>query len=169
MDQDDEDVSQKRIVDKYAALPESLSDVCLANFAVWYVPIYKESATTDIDNDTESIKRRSTENKSSEIVLSGGCGVMKKAHSQAVLRYHRKSLQKAPTEYYYSQLLLNIPWRNEEELLHLHSYQDYFNANQEIINHNKAQFEHYTEIIESTLDEFETNGAPVHGFEDIAP
>jgi hypothetical protein len=87
-----------------------------------------------------------------------------------VLRYHHKSQAKEPEEYYYSQLMLFLPWVSEEtELLNLPSYQAHYDENQDIIDINRSALEQHADIISIAVEQFEANGPPVHAFDDIAP
>jgi len=166
MDDDQEDIFQKSIIDKYALRPTSLGNICLAYFAVWYLTLYKKRIDGNEDSDSDDDHG----SKPSEtIALQGGAGYMKKASSPAVLRYHKKSQQKAPEEYYYGQLLLFLPWTNEDELLDLPSYEEHFQIHKNTIEANRSSLEHHTDIIEAALIDFEENGPPKHAFDEISP
>lgn len=53
MENEDEDIFQKNILDRYSARPASL-DICLASFVVWYIPVYKKTQTAaQCDSDNE--------------------------------------------------------------------------------------------------------------------
>ena len=163
MDHDEEDIFQKSVIEKYSLRPASLNDMCLAHFAVWYVPVYNSTKENEMELDDE------TEPEGDNmIVLRDQSGLMKKSGSPAVLRYHKKSVQKFPEEYYYSQLLLYIPWMNEETLLCVPSYEEYFLSHKECIDKNRNELEHHTEIIESAVQDFETNGPPLHAFDQMS-
>ncbi|KAH3825301.1 hypothetical protein DPMN_127175 [Dreissena polymorpha] len=55
MDDDEKDIFQKSIIDKYALRPTSLAKTCLAYFAVWFVTLYKKGTdrTDESDSDYE--------------------------------------------------------------------------------------------------------------------
>ena len=166
MEEEEEDIFMKNIIDRYCLRPALLKNMCLAHFAVWYVPVYgsqnKEDSESGSDEDQEG-------NQSNEITLNDGCSRMKKVSRPGVLRYHKKSQEKAPEEYFYAQLLLFLPWRDEQELQQVPSYEDHYNRNIDVIKQNKSELEHHSDIVESALQEFEVNGPPVHAYDDISP
>lgn len=73
-----------------------------------------------------------------------------------------QELQKSPAEFYYSQILLYFPWREEEELFNLHWYEDFYNIHIDTIDETRSEFEHYSDIIDNAIEEFEAHGAPLH-------
>ncbi|WAR27351.1 hypothetical protein MAR_013055 [Mya arenaria] len=83
MDDDDEDVYQKNLFDRYSARPDSLEDICLP----------QQTAT--------------------KITLKDGQGFMIKRNKPAIIRTHQWSVKKQPEPYYHAKLLLYHPWRNE--------------------------------------------------------
>jgi hypothetical protein len=76
---------------------------------------------------------------------------------------------KQPEEYYYSQLILFLPWNNEDELLQQPSYEQYYHDNENVILQNKAEVEHHSDIIEQATQQFAELGPPQHAFDLIAP
>ncbi|XP_078312811.1 uncharacterized protein LOC144619258 [Crassostrea virginica] len=163
MDHDEEDIYEKSIIDKYSLRPLSLENICLAQFAVWYVPVYNSTKEGGTETNADSEAR-----VHNIIELRDQSGLMKKSGSPAVLRYHKKSVQKFPEEYYYSQLLLYIPWLNEETLLNVPSYEEQFILHKECIDKNRSELEHHTEVIEAAVQDFEANGPPLHAFDQMS-
>ena len=74
------------------------------------------------------------------------------------------SMVRDPEQYYHSQLLLYLPWRNEATDLLQPTYQLCHRDNSDIIRENKARFEYHAEAMKH-LEEF---GAPEENWGDIA-
>lgn len=96
MDDDDEDVFAKNIIDRYEARPCELDDVCLAEFARCY-ELYRgsKSANDDIGPDDldEGLPEKESAKQQSEhsrpiILLQNGMGKIKKRTKPAIMRYH---------------------------------------------------------------------------------
>ncbi|XP_053383841.1 uncharacterized protein LOC123535686 [Mercenaria mercenaria] len=166
MDEDEEDIFTTSIVDRYSARPLSLQNMCLAHFAVTYSPAHSAS---EIEPNSEE-DANDTDESTDIIHLKNDLGTMKRRKKKAVLRYHHKSVLKEPEEYFYSQLLLFLPWISEEtDLLSASSYELFYNESVDIIEQNRAEVEHHSEIISMALEQFETCGPPVHAFDQISP
>ena len=122
-DPDSTDVYIPNILDKYAKRPDSLQDMCLADFA----SEYRNESTTNPKRDDENIKNYSepisdfvdTAESTVKIVLKDGLGKMKKRSRPCVIRWHKVSKLKDPEEYYLKLLQLYLPWRDESELKHV--------------------------------------------------
>jgi hypothetical protein len=166
MDDGQEDIFQKNIIDRYAVRPDALSNSCLADFAIWYCPIYGSNTNDEQHSDGEDDNKSET---TKVIELLDGSGKMKKTNSPGVLRYPKKSKAKEPDSFYYGQILLYKAWRKEEELLTVPSFEDFYNANLPEIDANRAELEHHSCIVENALDQLQENGPPVHIYDDISP
>ena len=115
---------------KYAARPKTLEHICLAQFAISYdMMTHRESSkqkfvdgSGDISTDMIVSWHPSLETGLPEhIKLENDMGCMKLRSKRAVLRIHKIKEDKNPHEYYYSQLLLFWPWREEEKDLELNN------------------------------------------------
>ena len=97
---DDEDIFATSVIDRYAARPVSLQNMCLATFAVTYDVI--QSATkkeeTDGVNDEEEEEMQKTENDNSvtRIKLQKGLGVIRKRKQEAILCTRRYKIHAEP-------------------------------------------------------------------------
>ncbi|CAG2198023.1 unnamed protein product [Mytilus edulis] len=100
---EDEDVYQTSILDRYAARPTKLENLCLAKFSIWYT----------FDNSKKKVKavnmilNQLNNTASSTITLKIELGQMRKTRKPAILKYHKYSELKEKEDYSYSQLLLN--------------------------------------------------------------
>lgn len=54
-------------------------------------------------------------------------------------------------------------------MLNLHSYEDFYKIHINTIDEHRTKFEHYSDIIDSAIEECEANGPPVHVFDKISP
>ena len=84
LDDDDTNVFQKSLIDRYQHRPQQLNSICLAEFAATYVTNYKPDdsmcdALPDIESDTTS----------TQITLTEGFGKMSKRTQQAVIRFRK--------------------------------------------------------------------------------
>jgi hypothetical protein len=116
MEDENDDIFCTNIVDRYSARPQQLKNMCLAHFAISYKTTTKRKHDNNSDIDSEN-EDSDTENEHdlATIQLHNNLGLMKLRKKVSVLRYHHISKQKEPEEYFYSQLLLFLPWRNEED------------------------------------------------------
>ena len=112
------------IIDRYAARPKYLKNMCLAQFATSYTYQKKRPKTAVFDDDGKS-EKKSTQKVFNEdtflpryIVLKDGLGVMRLRLEPAVLRIHT-SKKKEWHEQHYSEMLLFSPWMDEEKELPL--------------------------------------------------
>ena len=74
MDDDDPDVYQKGLVDKYAARPDVLDDMCLADFASNYKTHQRRKASEEEDDHTLESENTEPINQSSIIKLKDDNG-----------------------------------------------------------------------------------------------
>ena len=162
MEDDEEDIYTTSIIDRYSARPNSLNRMCLAEFAVSYIP---DKKAVEEDSDQEDLE----ETTPGFIQLKNDLGRMRKRSKKSVLRYHHKSEAKQPDEYYHSQLMLFLPWFDERtELLSLESYEQHYNDNKETIQQNRSRLEHHADIICLAVEQFEELGPPTHAYDDVA-
>ena len=83
----DEDVFTTSIIDRYAARPLALQDICLATFAVMYDVIQSSTQTEETEDVNTQQDMYNTENPetSTKITLQKGLGIMRKRKQQAIL------------------------------------------------------------------------------------
>ena len=113
------------IHDKYANRPKPLENICLALFAISYDMMTSKqgSGKTFIDDCSEetsgfddmkivAVNDEDEKPLPKFISLNNGLGYMKLRQQRSVLRRY-KIKEKDAHEYYYSKLLLFMPWRDE--------------------------------------------------------
>lgn len=171
--------------ERYAQRPKYLEKMCLGQFATVYM------LTSRVRKDTVW----SEENKNCSELLShlelfnevGTClpqyidlrefnlGIMRARSSPCVLRTH-SSLRKEGDEQYYAELLLYLPWRDEntlrpkdEDLTCMHLYSDEKNKKIIVANKEKLYAGHVlADILEEAQDLKIDKDKPTHVFDEIA-
>ena len=90
---DDENAFATSLIDRYAARPVSLQNMCLATFAVTYDVIQSATKTKETDgiNEGEEEEKHNTENDNSvtRIKLQKGLGIIRKRKQEAILHTRR--------------------------------------------------------------------------------
>ena len=81
LEDDDTNVFQKSLIDRYQHRPQSLRDMCLAEFAAMYVVNYECDALPASESDVTSTK----------ITLTDSFGTMNKRKQPAVIRFRKYS------------------------------------------------------------------------------
>ncbi|XP_071480520.1 uncharacterized protein [Diadema antillarum] len=166
MNDEDPDVFQTGLVEKYAARPDELEGLCLADFAAKY-KTYQQSKGSDEEDDHTDEKER--DHLSAIIKLQDNMGNMSKRSTPAIIRSHQWSLKKQSEEYYHSQLMLYFPWRNEIQDLFQDSYKQSYEAKYEDLKRNKEMYEHHAEELADVLEDIEQNGIPEDSWVNVAP
>ena len=135
LDDDNEDVYCKNIIDRYSARPKHCKDMCLAQFAASYTynrqhencigedeNEFAHELDSDIPGDSDEIGHTNV------IKLQNGLGKMRKRKRKAVIRWHNFNIEKEPKKHYRSRIMLFLPWRAEEKLRGSYmSYEDRYN------------------------------------------
>ena len=101
---------QQSIIDRYAARPHALHNICLATFAVTYDVIQSSTKTTETHNVNTEEDMHNTENADTltKWKLQKGLGVIRK-RKQAILHTRRYKILTEPEKYYHAKLLLHYP------------------------------------------------------------
>jgi len=140
MRDDDTNVFLPSIHDRYEGRPDSLENMCLAEFATNYVPVDK--------------KCKKIENV---IQLKDDLGMMRKRKKPCVMRTHRHADH--TTEFYYGKLLLFFPWRNEKELKSSdQTFQERYNEVFDIVEQNAKPFNLDRKDIDAAFNEYMEHG-----------
>ena len=98
---DDEDVFATSVIDRYAARPLALQDICLSTFAVMYDVIQSSTQTEETDDMNTQQDMYNTENPetSTKIKLQKGLGIIRKRKQQAILHTRRYKVHTEPEKY----------------------------------------------------------------------
>ncbi|XP_019628628.1 PREDICTED: uncharacterized protein LOC109473188 [Branchiostoma belcheri] len=157
MEDEDEDVFETSLNDRYAARPSEMESMSLAEFTATYAVAYGES-TPDETSTT----------KQERIQLQKGLGVMYKRRRPAVIRFHK---EKEEGESKYRHLLmLYCPWRNEDQLMSdFDSYEQHYQAVKDIIDRNEDLYTVKTTRLDEAMDNMDNIGAPEHAWDMLGP
>ena len=81
---DDEDVFATSVIDRYAARPLALQDICLATFAIMYDVIQSSTQTEETESVNTQQDKYNTENPetSTKIKLQKGFGIIRRGNNR---------------------------------------------------------------------------------------
>ena len=170
MDEESEDIYQTSLVDRYAARPDSLENMCLAEFAANYTTQsgqeLEDGETSDALPPTED-----QEKSSSRVKLKNDLGFMYKRTREAIIRFHRFNREKEAEKLYRSKLMLYFPWRNESvDLLGGFSdFRSHYDNKSTIILANEQKYSQNVTLINEAMDELTQHGPPQHAWDQVAP
>ena len=176
LDDDDENVYCKNIIDRYVAGPQKLEDMSLAEFAANYT--YKRESINDVAQCEDDISGGSdTElgynnhlSHENIITLQNGLGCMRKRKKKAVIRWYNFNLEKEPEKYFRSQIMLFLPWRQEDKLHgKFKSYTERYNEEIDQIKKVEDLFIHHEEEINDAFEQLQTVGPPQDAWDNLAP
>ena len=170
MDEDSEDIYQTSLIDRYAARPDQLNHMCLAEFAANYTTRSGQEVPEDETSDTLP-RTEDGERRSECIKLKNDLGRMYKRKREAIIRFHRFNQEKEPSKVYRSKIMLYLPWRDENSDL-LGGYMDfrshYEDKKDGILMKGSTVRMHATEIDEA-IDDLTEHGPPHHAWDLVAP
>ena len=112
--ENDTDVFNKSLIDKYQHRPHEVQSTCLAEFAASYTVDYRGGDNDD--NDCDALPGNNDSDiplSSSKIVLINGFGKITKRRRHAVIRFRRYSKDVDPNNWYRAKLMLYYPWYDE--------------------------------------------------------
>ena len=94
----DEDVFVTSIIDRYAARPCALQNICLATFAVMHDVIQSTTKTGETQNVNTEEDMQNTENAHAliKMKLQKGLGVIRQRKQQAILHKRRYKIHTEP-------------------------------------------------------------------------
>ena len=168
---DDEDVFATSVIDRYAARPLALKDICLATFAVMYDVIQSSTQTEEIEgvNTQQDMYNAENPETSTKIKLQKGLGIIRKRKQQAILCTRRYKVHTEPEKYYHAKLLLYYPWNQEDDIISTYQiYQDSYISKQHIIHENAQKFNEDCVAFDIDLQDLENN-IPQSAWEVVAP
>jgi len=168
MDDDDEDIYMGNLIEKYAARPVELANMCYAEFAATYT--YDTSKSTSMDHQFNIHLEDISDDKPKKIKLLNELGYMRARSKIAIIRTHRHSQTKNPEKYFYSKLLLYYPWMNENrDLADCQSFEQKYLLVKNIIDENIQKFEPLATTISQVFDNMEENPLTEEAWDEINP
>ena len=174
LEDDDEDLYQTSLIDRYAARPDSLENMCLAEFAANYTA---DSYTCRNDDDGSEHTPNAMDKPDDEsdprhiIHLKNGIGKMHKRKQEAIIRFHKYNVEKESEKYYRAKLLLYISWRDENvdiigEMASF--YERYTELLEEVVN-MEEHYSHNAHTLEQAQQALLEAGPPEHAWANVAP
>ncbi|OBZ80775.1 hypothetical protein A0J61_11176, partial [Choanephora cucurbitarum] len=155
LDKNSVDIYKKGLVEYYQARPDELNHLNLAQFVTNYEYYsQKRARKTDGDLDNANDDADNEENPSDGstfITLREDLGSVKKRKQTKVIRYHLQALDKNPDIYFYSLLMLYLPWKDEVTDLIDVDVANKFEQNKDIILSNRNEF---ILISDESIEEF---------------
>ena len=171
MDYDDGNVFTTSTIDRYAARPPILGNMCLAIFAVNYNVTQTNHEFIEMqETDANELSETEEYDSCTKIRLKDGLGYMQKRRQEAILHVTRYKLQTEPEKYYYAKLILFYPWKNEDDLITgFNSYMESYIHKQDIIHKNAQSFNEDCERFDSALEASENDVIPQSAQDSIVP
>ena len=180
---DHEDVFATSLIDRYAARPHMLQNMCLAKFAVTFdVASNSIGEMNNCDDDVTNVVTSTHSNSSNnctttldtskhasqKIKLKDNLGYMRKRRQEAVLCTRRYKVNVEPEKYYHAKLLLYFPWCREDELISgFTSYFESYMSKVMVIQKNAEDFNDNCELFDIANENIE-NGVAQTVWESVA-
>ena len=175
-------IESDNIVQRYSKRPRQLQRFCLADYVSKVDVVYpkgnKLPETIEYRNDDSiSDENSSDENSEDEETVENGNTASDLIHIAKngtkykyrkvpkVIRYVRYNQTKDPENYYREQLMLFMPWRNEQKDLlgSFGTYRAHYNTMKESLEIKRNQYEHHTEKLALARQMMEAEEAEYDG------
>ena len=160
LDDNDTNVFQKSLIDRYQHRPQHLSSMCLAEFAATYVVNYER-------NECDAVPAPESDITSTQITLTDKFGKMSKRKQETVIRFRKYSRKIDPSNWYRAKLMLYYPWFDEQtDLLgQYETHELHYRHVKTIVEANECKY------TKADIDDIEVDedGPPEHLWNSIAP
>lgn len=170
MEDDSEEICEKNVLDRYVNRPDCFEEMCLAHFASNFefeAKRKREASEVDVidetlANDTQSDIQQNDfggefqfeifeSRKMPRFKLLDGSGYVRKRKHSKIIRFRSYGIKSDPTNFWREQLMLFVPWRNEQrDLLDIDS-RKFGCLNIEIIEENSKPFYYDRKITEADI------------------
>ena len=178
MDDDDENVFYKSPLDRYAARPNSLENMSLAEFSATYTSGRMNGPEEEIDHipdelegsDDNDIGGNNSDNEYPKVItLRNELGQMRKRKRHCIIRFHKE--KKEGEEKYRNLLMLYYPWRSETIDLkgEFASFKEHYEHVKATVHANESKFSFNVEELDRAFDDLQRNGPPEDAWDDVAP
>ena len=173
LEDDDEDLYQTSLIDRYAARPDSLENMCLAEFAANYTAVSYTCGNDDGSEHTpNAMDEPDNEPDPRNIIhLKNGTGKMHKRKQEAIIRFHKYNVEKESEKYYRAKLMLYISWRDEDVDIigdKASFYERYTEMLEEVVN-MEEHYSHNAHTLEQAQQALLLAGPPEHAWANVAP
>ena len=159
------DVESENVIQRYSKRPRQLGKLCLADYVskvdITYPKGNKFSEKVDNTNDDDSFVNSSGDesddsfddnnSQSSDLLFEAKNGTKyKKRKVPRIIRYVRYNRKRDPENYFREQLMLFVPWRNEQKDLigSFGTYEARYNSVQTSLVSKRNEYEHHAEELE---------------------
>ena len=121
LEPDSKDIFVEGLIDMYINRPDEMKNVCLADFASLYNVSKKQTNNVHITENSDGEDVIDNEiDEFNPLKMKNGKGWIKKRTKKKIIRYRNFKLHQDPENYYREQLMLFLPWGNEEEdIIHI--------------------------------------------------
>ncbi len=133
LEDNDTNVFQNSLIDRYQHRPQNLRDICLAEFAATYFVKYER-------DECDALPAPESDLTSTKITLTDGCGKMNKRKQAAVIRFRKYSKETDLSNCYRAKPMLYYPWFDEQADL-LGGYETYEQHYNHVKKHCSGQRE----------------------------
>ena len=164
LDDDDPNVFQKSLIDRYQHRPEQIRDMCLAEFASKYCTSY--NAKND-SVDTDALPDDISQASNKKITLTSGFGQMHERNKPAVIRFRKYNKDSDASNWYRAKLMLYFPWYDEDIDLSggYSSYAEHYDHVKSVIIENEHKY-----TVEQVEDmQINDDSRPEHAWCQLAP
>ena len=159
------DVESDNVIQRYSKRPKQLSKFCLADYVSKVDIIYPKGnkvpeKVNDKNDDDQGDSSSSNENEDSldddnsqgsDLLYKTKNGIQyKKRKVPRIIRYVKYNKKKDPENYFREQLMLFVPWRNEQKDLlgSFDTYEAHYNSVQTSLIPKRNEYEHHIEELE---------------------
>ncbi len=159
---DDENIFGMSMIERYAARPDSLDDLCLADFFAWYYP---EGGKDDEEASSGAAKKIE---RNERVKLKNELGTMVKRKKVAVITFPKFKKSTDEEEQYRVKLMLYLPWRDEN--IDLYAGHNTFRAHYEKVAKKLHENEiKYTIGIDISEEDVDAVANAEHVWDTISP
>ena len=159
------DVESDNVIQRYSKRPKQLSKFCLADYVSKVDIIYPKGnkvpeKVNDKNDDDQGDSSSSNESEDSldddnsqgsDLLYKTKNGIKyKKRKVPRIIRYVKYNKKKDPENYFREQLMLFVPWRNEQKDLlgSFDTYEAHYNSVQTSLIPKRNEYEHHIEELE---------------------
>jgi hypothetical protein len=144
LEPDSKDVFVQGLIDMYINRPEAMEDICLADFASLYNVSKKQTSNVQVteNSDDEDVVDNEIDEKSVALKMKSGKGWIKKRKKQKIIRFRSFKLHQDPENYYREQLMLFLPWGNEEVDVIDINHEETFELHKDLIRQKRSEYVH---------------------------
>ena len=177
------DIESQNVIQRYSKRPRQLGKFCLADYVskidITYPKGNRLPDKIDETNDDDSFASSSEDeghdsldddnSQSSDLLFKAKNGTKyKKRKVPRIIRYVKYNKKKDPENYFREQLMLFVPWRNEQKDLigSFDTYEAHYESVQTSLISKRNEYEHHAEELELARQMME---AEERDYDQIAP